>query len=313
MILERGNLMFEETRKYLEKKNLLTGDRYDLPTSDMRFPDGAHFRIEVPTCNSPVTFRAIMETAEQHGTTVNRVDDTFGIMRNTDETILEFISIAKEYGCELTFSIGPRATYDISAQRATGTAEGNRIAYRLRGMDRIVWAVEDAKRAIELGVRGLLIYDEGHLWLMNEMRKDGEIPKDVHFKLSAHCGHGNPLSFMLLEKLGADTINPVRDLTLPMMASLRQAVKVPLDLHTDNPKSTGGFVRTYEAPEIARIAAPVHLKAGNSALQAHGIPTSKQEGVNMGIQAILVARMVEKYFPEAKQSKKGAKGLAIPK
>ncbi len=305
--------MFEEMKAYLKTKDLPTGDRYDLPTSEQRFPDGAHFRIEVPTCNSAVTFRAIMETAEKHGANVNRVDDTFGIMRYTDESILEFISIAKEYGCELTFSIGPRATYDTSAQRATGTPAGNRIAYRLRGMDQVIRAVEDAKRAIELGVRGLLIYDEGHLWLLNEMRKDGEIPKDVHFKLSAHCGHGNPISFRLLEKLGADTINPVRDLSLPMMATLRQAVKVPLDLHTDNPKSTGGFVRTYEAPEIARIAAPVHLKAGNSALQSHGIPTSKQEGINMGIQAVLVARMVEKYFPEAKQSKKGAKGLAIPK
>jgi len=305
--------MFEEMKTYLVTKGLPTGDRYDLPTSEQRFHDGAHFRIEVPTCNSAVTFRAIMETAEKHGATVNRVDDTFGIMRYTDESILEFISIAKEYGCELTFSIGPRATYDTSAQRATGTPAGNRIAYRLRGMDQVIRAVEDAKRAIELGVRGLLIYDEGHLWLMNEMRKDGEIPKDVHFKLSAHCGHGNPISFRLLEKLGADTINPVRDLSLPMMATLRQAVKVPLDLHTDNPKSTGGFVRTYEAPEIARIAAPVHLKAGNSALQSHGIPTSKQEGVNMGTQAVLVVRMVEKYFPEAKQSKKDAKGLAIPK
>ena len=305
--------MFEETRAYLSKKGLPTGDMYDLPTSDMRFPDGAHFRIEVPTCNSAETFRAIMETAERHGVTVNRIDDTFGIMRYTDEGILDFISIAKEYGCEINFSIGPRATYDTSASRATGTPEGNRIAYRLRGMEQVIRAVEDSKRVIELGVRGLLVYDEGHLWLLNVMRKDGKIPTDVCFKLSAHCGHGNPLSFKVLEQLGADSINPVRDLTLPMISCLRQAVKVPLDIHTDNPKSTGGFIRTYEAPEIARIAAPVHLKAGNSALTTHGVPTTRQEGVNMGIQAVLVVRMVEKYFPEAKQSKKGAIGLAIPK
>lgn len=305
--------MFDATREYLRGKGLPDGDRYDLPTSGMRFPDGAHFRIEVPTCNSAVTFRAIMETAERHGVTINRIDETFGIMRHTDETILDFASIGKEYGCEVNFSIGPRATYDTSAQRATGTPEGNRIGYRLRGMDQVVRAIEDAKRALGLGIRGLLIYDEGHLWLMNEMRKDGEISKDVRFKLSAHCGHGNPLSFRLLEQLGADSINPARDLTLPMISVLRQAVKVALDIHTDNPKSTGGFVRTYEAPEIARIAAPVHLKAGNSALRSHGIPTSREEGVNMGIQAVLVARMVEKWFPEAKQSGRGAKGLAIPK
>lgn len=305
--------MFQQTRAYLGKKGLPTGDRYDLPTSEMRFPDGAHYRIEVPTCNSVVTFRAIMETAEKHGVTINRVDDTFGIMRYTDESILEYASIAKQYGCEVNFSIGPRATYDTSAQRAVGSEEAGRIGYRLRGMEQVIRAVEDAKRAIDLGIRGILVYDEGFLWLMNEMRKDGEIPKDVRFKLSAHCGHGNPLAFKVLEQLGADTINPARDLTLPMIASLRQAVKVPLDIHIDNPKSTGGMIRTYEAPEIARIAAPVHLKTGNSALTSHGIPTSQNEGINMGIQAVLATRMVRKYFPEGIQSKNGIKDLAIPK
>jgi len=72
------------------------------------------------------------------------------------------------------------------------------------------------------------------------------------------------------------------------------------------------MIRTYEAPEIVRVAAPFHLKAGNSSLHSHGMPTSQQEGVKMGIQAVPVARMVEKYFPEAEQSSKGAQGLAIP-
>jgi hypothetical protein len=254
-----------------------------------------------------------METAEKHGVTINRVDDTFGIMRHTDESILEYASIAKQYGCEVNLSIGPRATYDTSTQRAVGSEEAGRIGYRLRGMEQVVRAVEDAKRAIDLGIRGILVYDEGFLWLINEMRKDGEIPKDVRFKLSAHCGHGNPLAFKVLEQLGADTINPARDLALPMIASLRQAVKVPLDIHIDNPKSTGGMIRTYEAPEIARIAAPVHLKTGNSALTSHGIPTTQNEGVNMGTQAVLATRMVRKYFPEGIQSKNGIKDLAIPK
>jgi len=45
------------------------------------------------------------------------------------------------------------------------------------------------------------------LWVVNEMRKAGELPRDIKFKLSAHCGHGNPASFKLLESLGADSIN----------------------------------------------------------------------------------------------------------
>lgn len=306
-------LVGKETREYLKRKGFPDHDLYELPESKLRFPDGAQYRLEVPTVNSAETMMAVLETAEKHGVTINRIDETLGIMLHTDEELKEYIQLAKDYKVELNLSIGPRAAYDLSPQRATGTPEAGRIGYRLRGMEQVVRAVEDVKRAIELGCRGILVYDEGLLWLLNEMRKDGEIPKDVSFKLSAHCGHGNPVSFKVLEMLGADSINPVRDLTLPMIAAIRQAVKVPIDIHVDNPKSTGGMIRTYEAPEMVRVGAPIHLKTGNSALVSHGIPTTKNEGVRMATQAILVDRIVKKYYPEAVQSKKGAKGLAVPK
>jgi hypothetical protein len=239
------------------------------------------------------------------------VDETYGIMRHTDEELEEYIEISKDFQVELNLSTGPRATYDTGA--TVLSSQGMRIGYRLRGMEQIIRAVEDIKRAIEFGCRGILIYDEGFLWLMNEMRKDGELPKDMKFKLSAHCGHGNPVSFKVLEELGADSINPVRDLQLPMIAALRAVMHVPLDLHTDNPPASGGFIRTYEAPEMVRIGAPLHLKTGNSALGAHGVPTSESDAVRMAQQTVCIARAVEKYYPEAKRSKKGASDLAIPK
>jgi hypothetical protein len=306
-------LIGKETRAYLRKKGFPDHDLYELPESKFRFSDGAQYRLEVPTVNSAQTMRAILETAEKHGVVINRIDETRGIMVHTDEELKEYIQLAKDYQVELNLSVGPRAQYDLSPQRATGTPEAGRIGYRLRGMEQVVRAVEDVKRAIELGCRGILVYDEGLLWLLNEMRKDGEIPKDMSFKLSAHCGHGNPVSFKVLEMLGADSINPIRDLSLPMIAAIRQSVKVPIDIHVDNPASTGGMIRTYEAPDMARIGAPIHLKTGNSALVSHGVPTTKDEGVRMAIQAVLVDRMIKKYYPEAVQSKKGTKGLAIPK
>lgn len=305
--------MFDKTKEYLVRIGLPDGDSYGLPTSKKRFPDGAQYRLEIPTLNSAEAMRAALETTEKYGVTINRIDETYGIMRYTDEEIEECMQLAKSYQIELNFSIGPRAEYDLSPQRATGTAEGSRVGYRLRGMDQVVRAVEDVKRATELGIRGILVYDEGCLWLLNQMRKDGEIPKDTVFKLSAHCGHGNPVSFKVLEMLGADSINPVRDLSLPMISALRQTVNVPIDIHVDNPKSTGGMLRTYEAPEMVRIGAPIHLKTGNSALVTHGLPTTAKEGVQMAIQAVLVYRMVKKHYPEAVQTKKGARGLAIPK
>jgi hypothetical protein len=303
--------MFEDLRDFAQSLGLPKGDLYELPTSGRTFPDGAHYRLEVPTINTPQAMKALVETADKrYGITINRVDETFGIFRQTKQQIQEYIQIAKDYGVELHLSIGPRATYDTSATRLS--TEGVRISYRLRGMEQVFRAVEDVRRVVDLGLRGILVYDEGVLWFLNEMRKAGKLPKNLKLKLSAHAGHCNPVSFKILEQLGADTINPVRDLSLPMIAALRAAVKVPLDVHTDNPPASGGFIRTYEAPEMVRIGSPIDLKCGNSMVGAHGIPTSPADGERMAGQAAIVKEFMERYFPEAIQSKRGAADLAVP-
>ncbi len=302
--------MFDETRDFLVKLGLPAGDAYDLPTSDKRFPDGAHFRIEVPTINTAVACRALLEEAERIGITINRIDETFGAFRHTLEELEEYVAICKHYGVALNLSVGPRAAYDTSATRLSD--QGRVIAYRLRGQEQIVRAIEDVKRIAEVGVRGVLVYDEGLLWVLDEMRKAGELPKNMKFKNSAHNGQGNPASFKLLERSGADSINPVRDLSLPMLAALRQAVDVPLDLHTDNPPASGGFIRVYEAPEIVRIAAPVYLKTGNSRIPGHGQLVTAENGIAMAQQSGIVVEMVKRYYPEAVQSKPNQPDMHIP-
>ncbi len=302
--------MFEETREYLKKIGMPQGDAYDMPSSDLRFPDGGAFRIEVPTVNSAEAVAALLETATKNGVTINRVTETYGMFRHTRAEIKEYCRLCHEYGAELLMSTGPRATYDTGA--TVLSPQGVRISYRLRGMDQILRAVEDVKRGYDLGVRGFLIYDEGMLWLVGQMRKDGALPKDIIFKTSAHLGQCNPCSFKLLESLGADSINPVRDLQIPMIAALRQAVKTPLDVHTDNPPGSGGFIRVFEAPEIVRVAAPVHCKTGNSVVSGHGEMTSAADGKRMADQAAIVVEMVNKYYPELKQSPKGSDDLRLP-
>ena len=214
------------------------------------------------------------------------------------EEIKDYLDIASQHGAELVMATGPRATYDTSA--TVLSSQGIRIGYRLRGVEQLVRAIEDIKRGVELGVRGFLIYDEGMLWVVTQMRKDGELPSDVFFKVSAHCGHSNPAAFRVLAEMGADSINPVRDLQLPMIAALRAAISTPIDCHTDNPPASGGFIRTYEAPEIARLAAPVHLKTGNSVLAGHGQMLTAKNAHRMAEQASLVLEMVNRYYPEGK-------------
>ena len=68
--------MFDETRQSLQKLGLPMGDLYDLPTSGQTFPDGAHFRIEVPTINSFEALKALIDRADELGITINRVDET---------------------------------------------------------------------------------------------------------------------------------------------------------------------------------------------------------------------------------------------
>jgi hypothetical protein len=294
--------MFEDTRTYLEKLGLPGSDLWDLPTSGATFPDGAHYRIEVPTINTAEAAAALVQRAEELGIQINRITETFGMFRHTRDEIKDYVAIAKGHGAELIMATGPRATYDTSA--TVLSPQGVRISYRLRGVEQLVRAIEDIKRGVELGVRGFLIYDEGMLWVVTQMRKDGELPSDVFFKVSAHCGHSNPAAFRVLADMGADSINPVRDLQLPMIAALRAAIPTPIDCHTDNPPASGGFIRTYEAPEIARLASPVHLKTGNSVLAGHGQLLTTDNARRMAEQASLVLEMVDRYFPEGKQSGK---------
>jgi len=303
-------MIFEETRKAMKKLGLPEGDAFDLPSSTKRFSDGAHYRIECPTVNSAATVSALLDRSLEMGITINRITETFGMFRHTAEEIKQYVKLCSDYGCELMLSTGPRATYDTGA--TVLSSQGVPVSYRLRGQEQLIRAIEDIKRGYELGCRGFLIYDEGMLWVANAMRKNGDLPKDIHFKCSAHLGHCNPASIKLLEDLGADSINPIRDLQIPMHAALRQAISTPLDVHTDNPPGSGGFIRVYEAPEIVRVAAPLHCKTGNSVIGGHGEMTGAVEGKRMAEQAAIVVEMINRYYPEFKQSGKNVPGMCIP-
>jgi hypothetical protein len=294
----------QNTRDVLIKMGLPSGDAYKLPTSEKRFADGAQYRFEVPGIQSPTAMKSLLEELDVLGLIIHRVTQTKGIMLLTDKEITEMVTLAKQAQVDLVLSIGPRATYDTSA--SVLTQEGQRMGLRLRGQEQIVRAIEDVKRAETLGCKSFLLYDEGLLWVLNEMRKQNYLPADVKFKISAHTGHGNPCSAKLLEYLGANSINPVRDLQLPMLAGIRQTIDIPIDLHTENPASSGGFIRHYEVPEMIRITAPLYLKTGGSVAKTHGWDTTVAEAKQRAKQVSLVKRVIDSYYPEAISSDKGS-------
>ncbi|MDQ2836482.1 MAG: U32 family peptidase [Actinomycetota bacterium] len=299
--------LFADTRAMLREIGVPDADLWQLPSSDRRFDDGGHYRVEIPTVNTIAAAEAVLDEADRLGVRVNRLTETLGLFRHTRHEIEAMVRLCADYGCELVMSPGPRASYDTSA--SAQSPQGSRLGYRLRGQEQLVRAVEDVRRACDLGVRGIVVYDEGMLWVLAQLRERGALPAELHLKVSAHCGHGNAASAAVLQRLGASSINPVRDLQLPMLAALRSAVDVPLDCHTDNPVSSGGFIRYYEAPEFVRLLAPVYLKTGNSVIDSHGLRTTAEDGRLMAQQAAIVQEILQEHFPEAQQSNSGSHRL----
>jgi hypothetical protein len=290
---------FLATRKQLEEIGLPGCDDYSLMSSSLTFPQGNHFGLEVATINTAKIAKDLLLKCSKRGIRLNRITETRGIMRHTKFELQEYIKICKDYDVEVVFSVGPRAPYDTSA--SSRTEAGKVIGYRLRGQEQVVCAIEDIKRAIELGANNFVVYDEGLLSVLTKFRKHGFLPANVKFKVSAHCACANPAAFRLLESIGADSINAYRDLSLPAISAIRKAVKIPIDIHIDNPQASGGFIRTYEAPTIVRIASPVYLKTGGGNISSHGTIISSAETDLIIDQLEITLEMLQNQCPELSQ------------
>ena len=250
----------ERIRDFLQKQSLPRGELYDLPSSQKRFPDGAQYRVEIPSVEGPRALVAVLQEAKDSGVTIHRVSQGSGIWMLSDDEIREMCKLGADAGIEVSLFVGPRAAWGTSAQARASA--GKNLAARLRGMDEVVYATEDVIRGCELGLRSVLIADEGQLWLVNQMKKAGELPADLVVKISVQMGAANPISVKLLEDLGAGTYNVPTDLTLPQLAAIRAVVNLPLDIYVEAPDDFGGFVRHYEVPEMIRVAAPMYVKLG---------------------------------------------------
>ena len=304
---------FAESRAFAKKLGYPSGDRWSLPTSTSKFPDGAHFRVEVPTVNSADAVKTLVHVVEEEsGVKINRIDQTAGIMRFSDKEQEAYLDVGRNYNIEIFFALGPRSIYDISASKFIHTPWGHASALRTRGMEQVIYAMEDAKRITRMGGRGLLISDEGLLILCKKMRDHGELPPDTKLMASAHLGHNNPVTYKMLEDLGADTIASQRDLDFSIMSGLREAVDIPIHVHIDNPQATGGFMRMYDAPEMIRLCAPVYIKTGSSVLEKHGQVINDELALQMARQVAVSMETIGRYMPEAVQTKGRAEDLAIP-
>lgn len=287
------------------------------PPSSVKFPDGADFRLEIPSVEGPKVLAAVVKEAEHFGLTVNRVSQGSGAMLHTEAELREMSKIASDNGIEVSLFIGPREEWGVSAM--SRSAEASALAGSVRGMRQLRYSVEDSLRAIECGIRGLLIADLGLLQVLVEKRKQGKIPSDVVLKVSVMKAPSNPATLRLLEAIGADTVNLPTDLTLNELYEMRSISNLPLDLYVEAPDNLGGVVRGNEIADLITVSSPLYVKFGlrnSRSLYPSGFHI-ENDAITIGREKVRRASIsLEWLRRDARnfvQSQPGAKGLGIPK
>jgi hypothetical protein len=307
----------KEIHAFMEKTGIPGRDGWSLPSSKLSFPDGAQYRIEIAGIERYSNLAAMIDEAKKRKLPVHRAICTVGGSTYVDFSELkDMAKLAYDEQIELVMVIGHRKGWDVGSKEM-GYPEGIVQGPRHRGSDNIAYWVEDMMRNVEAGIRGFLVYDEGALKLVSQMRTEGFLPKETIFKWSVFGGCCSPAGAKLLEELGANTMNPISDVSLPILSSIRSTVSIPLDVYMIIVDSFGGMYRAYEAPEIVRVCSPVYFKIepGTSEADIYKPWISNawhDDLIRTKVQmADTLREIMDRRTPELKLSGKGPKDLTL--
>jgi hypothetical protein len=280
------------------------------------FPDGADFRIEIPSVEGPRVLEEVVAAAEAEGVVVNRVSQGSGAMLLRESELRSMAETAAAAGIEVSLFVGPREGFDVGAHART--EDGAAHFGQLRGLRGLRYAAEDVARAAECGIRGFLIADLGLLSLLTEMQREDELPHDIVWKISVLMAPSNPLGLRELERLGASTANVPSDVTLEQLADLRAASSLPIDLYVESPDALGGVVRGNELGDLVRVGAPLYAKFGlrNARMiypsGAHLVDDACAIAREKVHRAAAALEWLERLSSGLIQSRPGAQGLGVP-
>ena len=122
-----------EIRDFLAASGLPRGDLNELPDSAKRFPDGAQFRVEIPSDEGPRCLEAVLEEAERLDVRVHRVSQGSGVFMQTNAELDELAWRAAEARVEVSLFARPNAAWGLSATaRAARRASPRRRTVRSR-------------------------------------------------------------------------------------------------------------------------------------------------------------------------------------
>ena len=311
-------ITLQQIRDFMERMGIPGRDLWDLPTSTQTFPDGAHWRVEISGVERASTLEALIDEAGKRNLPVHRAIATVGGSTFLDfEELRAMSQMARDSKIEIIMAMGHRKAWDVGSKEMS-TWEGAMWGARLRGSDNVSYWIADMMRNIDAGIRGFLVYDEGVLSILKRMRDEGLVPPETVFKCSVFAGHCSPAGARLVQSLGANTFNPSSDVSLPILAAIRKAVSIPVDVYVAVVDSMGGEFRVMETPEIARVASPCYFKIepGKSEPDIYKPWVTEdwharfvREKVKM---ADIIREVIGRHAPELRLSAQGPADLSLP-
>jgi hypothetical protein len=289
-----------------------------VPDAPKTFPDGAAFRIEIPSVEGPRVLEAVLGAAEAEGITVNRVSQGSGASLLRASELKDMAQAGHDAGVEVCLFIGPRERYGTGAHPRS--ADGAAHADQVRGSRQLCYALDDVLRAVEQGIRSFLVADLGLLIALRKAQARGDLPEGMIWKISASMAPSNPVTLKLLADLGGSdlTVNVPSDVTVGELAEMRAAVSVPIDLYVESPDALGGIVRGNEVGDLIMVGAPLYVKFGlrNAApvypAGVHLQAVAAANCVEKVHRAAVALEWLDRLSPGLLQSKPGAAGLGVP-
>ncbi len=183
------------TRDFLRSIDLPTGDLNDLPSSEKRFPDGAEYRVEIPSTEGPRCLEAVLVQADLLGVLVHRVSQGSGVFLHTDDELDEMARTAAEARVEVSLFTRPNAAWGTSAMARSPA--GGALAAAAYGQEQVVACLDDARRAanppaaralVDLGASTINLPTDLSLAQIAAIRAAVDCPLDVYVEAPDNLG-----------------------------------------------------------------------------------------------------------------------------
>lgn len=249
---------------WLRDHALPYSDSVEMTESVGEFPNGGRYGVEIPAVNTLPMLETMIDLLEENGVYCTRFNETHGSFLLSDSELSEMLELCASRGYGHVIGLGPRPEYDIKASFYR-TKYGLEVGRQVNNNDAIAVAIEETFRLVELGCRGILVYDMGLCRIIHQMRAAGAIPADVRIKTSSHCSLTNAMLGQIMQENGADTVTTMHDLGMASLYEIRRlSPGLVLDIPTDTYRAKGGYIRWYELAQMVQVCSPVFLKMGGS-------------------------------------------------